>query len=74
MKQMPSFDIDLDKHYNATVVIACEKCGRENRHHLKTLAPDQHIHCSCGADITLGAQAILLAQQRAQDVRSSYRV
>ncbi|MDN0077122.1 hypothetical protein QU481_19950 [Crenobacter sp. SG2303] len=76
MKYMPSIDIDLDKHYNATVVIACEKCGHENRHHLKSLAlaPDQHLTCQCGADISLGAQAIMQAQQRVSELRTSYGV
>jgi len=74
MKYMPSFDIDLDKHYNATVVIACEECGHESRHHLKTLDPEQHLLCSCGADITMGVQAIQQAQQRAEQIRTSYRV
>jgi len=74
MKYMPSFDIDLDKHYNATVVIACEKCGHESRHHLKTLAPDQHLQCQCGADITLGDEALMQAQQRVTELRTSYGV
>ena len=36
MKQ-PRFDLDLDKHCNATVVIACGNCGSETRQHLRSL-------------------------------------
>ncbi|AXE35559.1 hypothetical protein [Chromobacterium phragmitis] len=73
MKQQ-RFDIDLDKHYNATVVIACEECGRETRQHLKALLPDQALRCSCGADITMATPDIQRAERQADAIRQSYRI
>lgn len=74
MKQQPQFDIDLDKHYNATVVIACHECGRETRQHLKTLSPDTKLHCQCGADLTMDMTAVSLAQRRASEIKEAYRL
>lgn len=73
MKQQ-RFDIDLDKHYNATVVIACEDCGRETRMHLKTLLPDHALRCACGADISMGGPDIQKAERQADAIRQSYRI
>ncbi|WP_434631038.1 hypothetical protein [Chromobacterium sp. CV08] len=73
MKQQ-RFDIDLDKHYNATVVIACEECGKETRQHLRTILPDQSLRCSCGADISLAAPDIQRAERQADAIRQSYRI
>ncbi|WP_293759734.1 hypothetical protein [uncultured Aquitalea sp.] len=70
----PRFDIDLDKHYNATVVIACVDCGHESRHHLKTLSPDHSLRCKCGSDISLTATGIMAAQRRVSELKQSYRV
>jgi len=74
MKQQPRFDIDLDKHYNATVVIACEECGHENRFNLKVLSPDVAVRCACGAPISLTPHAIVKAQQRVNQIKQSYHV
>ncbi|BAK75044.1 hypothetical protein NH8B_0195 [Pseudogulbenkiania sp. NH8B] len=76
MKQQPSFDIDLDKHYNPTVVIACTQCGHETRQHLDTLAPDQAaaLRCDCGADISLDSTALDKAHRLAADIKQSYRI
>jgi len=73
MKQ-PQFDIDLDKHYNATVVIACHACGRETRQHLKSLTPDTTLHCSCGADLSMTQSAVAQAQRRVTEIKASYRL
>ncbi|MEQ6291100.1 hypothetical protein ACFPAG_10845 [Vogesella sp. GCM10023246] len=73
MIKSPRFDIDLDKHYNATVVIACD-CGHETRHHLASLHPDKQLHCACGADISMPAAALDLAQRRTDALKASYRV
>jgi len=73
MKQ-PSFDIDLDKHYNATVVIACVSCGHENRHHLKSLSPDQDLRCQCGSDISMNSTTVLAAQRRVTELKQAYRI
>ncbi|WP_028536735.1 hypothetical protein [Paludibacterium yongneupense] len=73
MKQ-PRFDIDLDKHYNATMVIACAVCGHEHRMTLKTLKPDTSMTCQCGAPITLTPHSIMAAQKRAAEIRQAYRV
>jgi RNase P subunit RPR2 len=73
MKQQ-RIDIDLDKHYNATVVIACEECGHETRMHLKSLAPDAVLACQCGADISLSPIAIQKAEQKATAIKESYRI
>lgn len=72
--KMPRFDIDLDKHYKATVVIDCPDCGRETRQHLASLGPDQPLNCQCGADISMSAIAVQQAQQKAESIRSAYRV
>lgn len=73
MKQ-PNFDIDLDKHYNATVVIACQTCGKEARHHLKALSPDHSIRCQCGADLSLTPGHLLQAQRRVSEIKQAYRI
>ncbi|OWY41131.1 hypothetical protein CEK28_00905 [Xenophilus sp. AP218F] len=73
MKQQ-RFDIDLDKHYNATVVIACEECGRETRQHLKSIIPDTPLTCRCGADLSMGRSEVQRAEQKANAIRQSYRV
>ncbi|MFC3626551.1 hypothetical protein ACFOKJ_10510 [Vogesella amnigena] len=73
MMKSPRFDIDLDKHYNATVVIACD-CGHEVRHHLASLHPDKPLRCHCGADISMPAAALDLAQRRTEALKASYRV
>ena len=73
MKQ-PDFDIDIDKHYNATVVIACHSCGKETRHHLKALGPDHAISCQCGADLSMTAGHLQQAQRRASEIRQAYRI
>lgn len=73
MKPQPSFDIDFDKHNNATLRIVCASCGHENAHPLKTLTPDDDIFCSkCNANITLDLEAITLAQQQADAIRRDY--
>lgn len=72
--KMPRFDIDLDKHYKATVVIDCPDCGHETRQHLASLGPDQTLSCHCGADISMSALALQHAQQKADSIRSAYRV
>lgn len=74
MKQQPRFDIDLDKHYKATVVIACTTCGHESRVDLKSLSPDVPIRCHCGEHIGMTPHAILRAQQRVEQIKQSYRV
>ncbi|MBV8047712.1 MAG: hypothetical protein JO171_11195 [Paludibacterium sp.] len=74
MKQSPRFDIDLDKHYNATVVIACDVCGHESRVDLKSLSPDVPVRCRCGTQIGLTPHAILKAQERVSKIKQSYRV
>lgn len=74
MKQQPRFDIDLDKHYNATLVIACHDCGSESRVGLKAVSPDQAIRCRCGTQLGMTPQAILQAQQRVSQLRQSYGV
>jgi RNase P subunit RPR2 len=74
MKQQPSFDIDLDKHYKATVVIACDACGHESRVDLTSLSPDVPIRCRCGTQIGMTPHAILRAQQQAAKIRQSYGV
>jgi len=70
----PSFDIDLDKHYNATVVIACQACGHETRHHLKALSPDHSLRCRCGSDISMTNTAVLAAQRRVNELKQAYRI
>ncbi|KZE34291.1 hypothetical protein EV683_10279 [Crenobacter luteus] len=74
MKPTPQFDIDLDKHYNATVVIACTECGHETRHHLKSLQPGSPMRCKCGADISMTDSAVALAQRRVAEIKQSYRL
>ncbi|MGL6070460.1 hypothetical protein [Craterilacuibacter sp.] len=73
MKPQPSFDIDFDKRNNATVVIACAKCGHENRHHLTSLSPDEDILCSkCATNITMDLEGINLATRRAEEIRQAF--
>ncbi|GGY09476.1 hypothetical protein [Paludibacterium paludis] len=74
MKQQPRFDIDLDKHYNATLVIACSDCGRETRLHMKTLIPDRSVHCQCGSPIAMSPGAMLQAERRVDAIKAAYRV
>jgi RNase P subunit RPR2 len=74
MKQPPRFDIDLDKHYNATVVIACNECGHESRLDLKSMTPDKAVRCLCGAHIDLTPGAIMKAQQRVNQIKQAYHV
>jgi len=74
MKQQPRFDIDLDKHYNATVVIACDDCGHERRLDLKALSPDVAVRCRCGAHMAFTPHAIIKAQQRVDRIKQEYRV
>ncbi|HJV05985.1 MAG TPA: hypothetical protein VJ642_01540 [Chromobacteriaceae bacterium] len=70
----PRFDIDLDKRYNATVVIACHQCGHEHRHHLRSLSPDHALRCQCGSDISLTPGALLQAQRRVSELKQSYGI
>lgn len=72
--KVPPFDIDLDKHYNATVVIACQQCGHETRQHLDSLAPDATLNCPCGTDISLRAAGLQAARQQADRIKTAYRV
>ncbi|AXK38719.1 hypothetical protein [Crenobacter cavernae] len=72
MKPTPQFDIDLDKHYNATVVIACTECGHETRHNLKTLQPSGALQCQCGADISMDDSAVAQAFRRVGEIKQSY--
>lgn len=74
MKQQPRFDIDLDKHYNATVVIACDGCGHESRLNLKALSPDSAVRCRCGESIGLTPHGIIKARQRVDQIKQAYRV
>ena len=74
MMKTPQFDIDLDKHYRATVVVACDDCGRESRHHLDSLRPDRTINCHCGADLGITHHTIAAAQQKAQAIKTAYHV
>ncbi|TDR80403.1 hypothetical protein [Paludibacterium purpuratum] len=74
MKQSPRFDIDLDKHYNATVVIACDTCGHESRVDLKVLSPDVPVRCKCGTQIGMTPHAILKAQERVSQIKQAYGV
>lgn len=70
----PRFDIDLDKHYKATVVIECPACGHENRHHLSSLQPDSALACTCGHDISLGAQGLQSALDKAAAIKAAYHI
>ncbi|TIC86127.1 hypothetical protein [Crenobacter intestini] len=75
MKPQPSFDIDFDKHNNASLRIACPECGHETAHHLKSLSPDSDIFCGkCNTNITLDMEAIALASREAAEIRKSYGV
>lgn len=74
MKQQPQFDIDLDKHYNATVVIACHECGHEIRQHLKSLTPDTPLRCACGTDLTMDTTSVEQAHRRATEIKEAYRL
>ena len=73
MKQQ-RFDIDLDKHYNATVVVACEECGHEIRHHLKSLHPDSVLRCHCGAHVSMSPLTVHQAERRVSEIKQSYRI
>ena len=73
MKQM-AFDLDFDKHFNASLVIACDQCGKETSRHLKSLAPDTVVRCSCGTDIEITSRHILAATERQRQIKSSYRL
>lgn len=70
----PRFDIDLDKHYKATVVIACPACGHENRHHLASLQPDSTLACMCGSDISLTAYGLQSAHDKAAAIKAAYHI
>lgn len=74
MKQQPRFDLDIDKHYNATVVIACTTCGHETRQHLKSLPPDRPVRCACGADISMSNTELMQAERLASELKQSYRI
>lgn len=74
MKQQPRFDIDLDKHYNATVIIECDDCGHESRVDLKALSPDRTISCRCGSRMGMTPSAIIKAQQRVTQIKRAYGV
>lgn len=71
---LPRFDIDLDKHYKATMVIACPRCNRETRQHLASLKPDHALTCQCGHDIVIDAGIQQAAQQKASAIKSAYHV
>ncbi|GGX86743.1 MULTISPECIES: hypothetical protein [Vogesella] len=72
--KLPRFDIDLDKHYKATVVIACPQCSHQTRQHLASMAPDQPLRCSCGADISMPGSALAAARQQADAIKAAYHV
>ncbi len=74
MKQQPRFDIDLDKHYNATLVVACDECGHETRLHLKNLTPDRAHRCQCGSTIAMSPGALLQAERQVNAIKAAYRV
>jgi DNA-directed RNA polymerase subunit RPC12/RpoP len=74
MKQQPRFDIDLDRHYNATLVVACNDCGHENRLNLKALSPDAAVRCRCGSPIVMTAHAMIKARARVDQIKQAYRV
>ncbi|MFO1380522.1 MAG: hypothetical protein U1F63_09160 [Chitinivorax sp.] len=73
MKQM-AFDLDFDKHYNASLVIACDQCGKETSKHLRSLVPDTVLRCSCGSDMQITSQQLSAAEKRQQQIKSSYRL
>lgn len=73
MKQM-AFDLDFDKHYNASLVIACDQCGKETSKHLRSLAPDTVLRCSCGSDMQITSRHLSAAEKRQQQIKSSYRI
>lgn len=69
-----SFDLDLDKHLNATLVVACTACGHEMRRHLKSTAPDTVLRCDCGHEATMTTQHLLAAQRRLASIKSAHQV
>lgn len=74
MKQA-AYDLDFDKHMNATLVVACGECGHETRKRLKGLAPDHHFRCSeCGHHIVIPHQHLEWAQQRTEAIKAAYHV
>lgn len=73
MKQM-AFDLDFDKHFNASLVVACEHCGKETTKALRSLAPDTVLRCSCGSDIQITSRHLIAADQRQRQIKSSYRI
>lgn len=74
MKQA-AYDLDFDKHNNATLVVACGTCGHETRKHLKGLEPDHSFDCGCcGESIVIGQQNLIWAQRRTDTIRASYGI
>ncbi len=73
MKQM-AFDLDFDKHYNASLVLACEHCGKETSKHLRSLAPDTVLRCSCGCDMQITSHQLTAANQRQRQIKAAYRI
>ncbi|MDF0604534.1 hypothetical protein HZU77_002570 [Neisseriaceae bacterium TC5R-5] len=70
----PAFDIDLDKHYKATMVMVCEQCGHEVRQHLQSLHPDAELSCECGSHISVSPLILQQAAQRVQQIKQSYHL
>lgn len=72
--KLPAFDLDIDKHNNATLVVACSECGHEQRRHLKSLNPDAVLRCDCGHEIQISASALQEAQRRHQAIKSAFQL
>lgn len=49
----PKLDIDLDKNFNATLILQCRECNRKNKLPMSQASPSKIIKCGCGVEYPL---------------------
>ena len=52
----------------------CEHCGKETSKHLRSLAPDTVLRCSCGCDMQITSHQLTAANQRQRQIKAAYRI
>lgn len=69
-----AFDLDIDKHHNATLVIACGDCGHEMKQHLRAMRPESSLRCPCGSETHITTHDLLSAQKRLKAIKTAYQL
>ena len=69
----PKIDLDMDKNFNATLLITCGSCSRKTKVPLKQATPNKKIKCSCGDEFILSGDDLRKMQKSFDDLNRTLK-